>query len=307
MILGIDTSNYTTSLCLVEKDIIIEKRKLLEVKKGEKGLRQSDAVFLHNRNLPSLFKEFYNGEKIDAIGVSFAPRNSEKSYMPCFTVGVGYGEILSKALGVPIYKFSHQQGHIMAAISSINMENLLDEKFIAFHISGGTSDVLEVSPFNDGLEIKKIGGSLDLNIGQAVDRIGIKLGLSFPCGKELEKLALKSNIHYSPKISVSDMEFNVSGMENMAEDMIKKGESKENVASFVYDFIIKTIEKVLNNIYAHYPEIPVIFAGGVMSSDIISSYFTSKYNCFFSKSEFSSDNAFGIAKLAERKFYEQRT
>ena len=307
MILGIDTSNYTTSLCLIENDIIIEKRKLLEVKKGERGLRQSDAVFLHNRNLPALFKELYNGEKIDAIGVSFAPRNSEDSYMPCFTVGAGYGEVLSEALNIPIYKFSHQQGHIMAAISSISMENLLDEKFIAFHISGGTSDILEVSPYNEGLEINRIGGSLDLNIGQAVDRIGVKLGLSFPCGKELEKLASEGSSHYDPKISVSDMEFNISGMENMAEVMIKKGESKENVALFVYDFIIKTIEKVLNNIYARYSEIPVVFAGGVMSSNIISTYFTNKYKCFFSKSEFSSDNAFGIAKLAERKFYEHRT
>lgn len=304
MILGIDTSNYTTSLALVDKEVVKDKRRLLEVKKGERGLRQSDAVFLHNRNLPYLFNEIYCGEKIDAIGVSFAPRNIEGSYMPCFTVGLGYASVLAKTLNVPLYKFSHQQGHIMAAISSIGKEELLEDDFVAFHISGGTSEVLKVSSFEKGLPINLIGNTLDLNIGQGVDRIGVKLGLDFPCGKELEKLAENRTERFNPKISVNGFNFNISGMENMTLSLIAKGCKKEDIAGFVYDFIIKTLEKVLTNVINEYRDLPIVFSGGVMSSNIISSYFKNKYDCYFSKSEFSSDNAFGIAKLAERKFYE---
>ena len=179
--LGIDTSNYTTSCAIYdsENDTIIHRKKLLPVKKGELGLRQSDAVFHHTVQLPELMKELFadfDGE-IDAIGVSDAPMRAEGSYMPCFLTGVCAAESIAAATGKPLYRFSHQQGHIMAALFSSGRRELYGKDFFAFHVSGGTTQALLVS---GELDARLIASSLDLKAGQAVDRVGVMLGYPFP-------------------------------------------------------------------------------------------------------------------------------
>ena len=205
--LGIDTSNYTTSVCLylAEDGSVISKRKLLPVRDGELGLRQSDAVFHHVQQLPDLFSQAfaeYKGE-IKAVGVSYAPRTVEGSYMPCFTVGLTSARILSESMRIPMYTFSHQQGHIAAALYSINRLDLLHQPHIAFHVSGGTTEALGVNMDEGFLSTRLIAKTLDLNAGQLIDRVGVMLGLHFPCGKELEQLALECNETIRPKTAAS--------------------------------------------------------------------------------------------------------
>ena len=203
--LGIDTSNYTTSVALYndEDNSVVNLKKLLPVKSGEKGIRQSDAVFHHTIQLPELIKKAFNGEKIDikSIGVSTKPCNVENSYMPCFLTGISVATGISSALNVPLYEFSHQDGHIVAALFSSEKLDLINKKFIAFHVSGGTSQALLVEPDGNYFKTTLISDSLDLKAGQAVDRVGVMLGLDFPCGPELEKLALQSKAEYK-KIKV---------------------------------------------------------------------------------------------------------
>ena len=190
LFLGIDTSNYTTSVAFCDENgKVFQKKRLLPVKKGEKGLRQSDAVFHHTKAYPELLNELFENinEKIDAIGVSYAPTTEKGSYMPCFLVGESFASSLSTVLNVPLFRFSHQQGHIVAALHSSGNLKLLNEKFVAFHISGGTTDAVLCENENGSLKITPISSSNDLKAGQAVDRIGVKIGLQFPCGKELEK------------------------------------------------------------------------------------------------------------------------
>ena len=192
--LGIDTSNYTTSAALFGEGKVLENRKrLLPVKPGERGLRQSDAVFHHVRQLPEVLGPVLEElkETPQAIGVSVSPTTEEDSYMPCFLVGKTTAELLGKAWGVPVEHFSHQQGHIAAALYSAGKLDWLEQEFLAFHISGGTTEALRVRPDEKGLpQVTLVGRSLDLKAGQAVDRVGVLLGLSFPCGPELERLAL---------------------------------------------------------------------------------------------------------------------
>ena len=180
--LGIDTSNYTTSSALFdeEKREIIQQKKLLPVKEGELGLRQSDAVFAHVKQLGDIVEKLFSGKKynITAVGVSTRPRDIEGSYMPCFLVGDMVSKTVSSVLGVPRYEFSHQQGHIAAALYSAGRLDLLGEKFIAFHLSGGTTEIL----LADHGELTLLGGSLDLHAGQLVDRTGVYMHLPFPAG-----------------------------------------------------------------------------------------------------------------------------
>ncbi len=304
--LGIDTSNYTTSCALYDSESgeVVQKKLLLPVKEGEKGLRQSDAVFHHTARLWPLVEELFCNRKleIDAVGVSEKPRDAEGSYMPCFLVGVNAARCVAAALNKPVYGFSHQAGHIMAALYSADKLELKDKKFIAFHVSGGTTEMLLVSPNAErAFDVEIIGETLDLNGGQAVDRAGVMLGLKFPCGKELEKLALASDKTFNPKICVKDGSCSLSGLENKCAAMNNKGDSAEDISRFCLDFIGKTIEKMTEYALEKYGDLPLVYAGGVMSNSIIRNRIESKFNAVFAKPDFSCDNAAGTAVLAAVK------
>ena len=304
--LGIDTSNYTTSVCIYDSEngIMLQKKLLLPVKEGEKGLRQSDAVFHHTSRLYPLVCEAFEecGGEIDAIGVSEKPRDAEGSYMPCFLVGVNAARCIGAATGKPVYGFSHQSGHIAAALYSAAKTELMKEKFIAFHVSGGTSEMLLVTPDDEGAFcVKIIGETLDLNCGQAVDRCGVMMGLRFPCGKELEKLALQSTEKYNPKVCVKDGSCSLSGLENQCRKMLDSGEKQGDVARYCLDFICKTLEKMTEYALENYGNLPLVFAGGVMSNSIIKEKLQRRFGASFAEPEFSCDNAAGVALLAALK------
>lgn len=303
--LGIDTSNYTTSVCLYdsEKNEVISKRRLLPVREGEKGLRQSDAVFHHVQQLPELLEQAffdYSGV-ITAIGVSYAPRTVEGSYMPCFTVGLSQAQALSSVLHVPVFRFSHQQGHIAAALYSIDRLDYLTLPHIAFHVSGGTTEALLVNRGDGFLPVQTIARTLDLNAGQLIDRIGIKLGLRFPCGRELEALALECDEKISVKATLKDADCCLSGGENLAEKMLREGKSRAYVARFAIEYVLAAVEGISEALRQRYSDLPFVYAGGVMSDSIIRDRLTARYDCLFAKPEFSCDNAAGIAVLAAFK------
>lgn len=301
--LGIDTSNYTTSACIYDSATgeVFQQKLLLPVKQGEKGLRQSDAVFHHTARLYPLVEQLFIqcGTEFDAIGVSEKPRDAEGSYMPCFLVGVNAARCIAAATGKPLCGFSHQAGHIAAALYSSGKMNLMNEKFIAFHVSGGTSEMLLVSPGNERVfDVEIIGETLDLNCGQAVDRAGVMMGLAFPCGRELEALALKSDKKFNPKVCVKDGKCSLSGLENQCRKMLDGGESKEDVARYCLDFICKTLEKMTEYALNEYGNLPLVFAGGVMSNSIIREKIQSRFGASFAQPDFSCDNAAGVAILA---------
>ena len=304
--LGIDTSNYTTSTALYNSETGEMKQsiRLLPVKKGELGLRQSDAVFHHTQQLSELFSSLMTdvNEEIKAVAVSSRPRPVDGSYMPCFTVGLNSAQMLATALNVPLYTFSHQEGHISAALFSADMTELFSKEFLAFHVSGGTTEGLLVKP-NEfcGFDIELVAETLDLNAGQAVDRVGLMLDLQFPCGKELEKLALDFTENIKVKPCLKGANCCLSGVENICKKLLNEGKSKEYIAAYCLKFIEETIFIMTEKLLEQYGDLPVVYAGGVMSNSIIQKNLKSKNNCVFSKPEYSCDNSAGIAYLAYRK------
>ena len=192
---GFDTSNYTTSVAICDEDgkVLANLKRPLPVAEGQRGLRQSDAVFAHIKNLPELSRELAEslcGYEPIAVGVSSKPRDAEGSYMPCFLSGVAAANSFAAARGIPLYEFSHQSGHIAAALYSAGKLDLLGStRFTAFHVSGGTTEVLLVSTDNGKISEELVAYTADINAGQAIDRVGVEMGLKFPCGAELERLA----------------------------------------------------------------------------------------------------------------------
>lgn len=309
--LGIDTSNYTTSaaVCDEEGNVLLNAKCPLPVREGERGLRQSDAVFHHVKNLPvvsakvgEMLREDTN-RILTAIGCSCAPRDNDGSYMPCFLSGVAAAEMTAQTTGLPLYRFSHQAGHIMAALNSacrnhnVSPDEIMRSRFIAFHVSGGTTDVLLCEPDDERIfRITQIGGTRDINGGQAIDRTGVMMGLAFPCGSEMDKAALTYDGRLEkPKLSVNGTWCNLSGLENKAAERYAKSKDIAETSAYTLNFIAKTLEMITQNVLAEYGEMPIIYAGGVMSSVYIKKTLA-KYG-MFAEAQYSSDNAAGVALL----------
>lgn len=307
--LGLDTSNYTTSAALFDAQSITvaQSKRLLPVKEGELGLRQSDAVFHHVRQLPQIIAGLNlppSGADISAVGVSTRPRNIEGSYMPCFLVGESTAQALSVLKGIPLYKTSHQVGHILAALFSCHRLDLVygGKPFLAFHVSGGTTDCLLAAPDGDEvIRVTEISTSLDIKAGQLIDRAGLMLGLRFPCGAELESLAIASDKEYRPKITLKDGNCCLSGIENKCRDMLASGEKKCDIALYVLRYIEAVIHKMTEHALEKYGDMPVIYAGGVMSDKLIRASLKRDFDAYFAESDFSCDNASGTAIYAAIK------
>lgn len=301
--LGIDTSNYTTSAAVYDSASggITQERRLLRVKPGELGLRQADAVFQHVVVLPEIIGALCkNGARSpDIIGVSVSPDEKEGSYMPCFMTGKGVADCMGSVFGVPVKYFSHQAGHIAAALYSAGRLDLLERDFIAFHVSGGTTQGLYVQPDAARIiSVEKVAESLDLKAGQAIDRVGVMLGLDFPAGAKLDELSRQSAEKYTPRPFMRNGECSLSGLQNQCEKMKAKGEPAENVANYCISYICEALSLMTDGLLEKYPGRPVVFSGGVTSNSMLRERFTEKYGALFSAPGFSSDNACGTAVLA---------
>lgn len=304
--LGIDTSNYTTSVALYDPSgSLVQEKQLLPVREGELGLRQSDAVFEHTRQLPRLSERCLanvNGGEIGAVAASERPRDSEGSYMPCFLAGVSAAKTAACACGVPYYGFSHQAGHIAAALYSTGNLALVGKTFICFHFSGGTTDCLLVTPSEEHVfRVRLLATSLDLKAGQAVDRVGRMLGLRFPAGAALSALAGKSGAGFKVSPAFKGADVSLSGVENKCAAMVHSGASAEDVACLCLSYICAAADRMTQNALRECGQLPVIYAGGVMSSEFIRARLAPKYGGAFAQPQFSSDNAAGIAVLAYMK------
>lgn len=303
---GLDTSNYTTSVAVCDGDgrIVANLKKPLPVREGARGLRQSDAVFEHTRNLPELLEGLrgvLESEGLHPVGVgaSVRPRDAEGSYMPCFLAGKSAAYAFGAAAGIPVREFSHQNGHVMAALYSCGKtEQLRSRPFLAFHVSGGTTEALMAEPEGRGFRLTLVGETDDINAGQLIDRIGVAMGLSFPCGREMETLAsaYRGKIYRHP-VCVREARCSLSGAENIALKILKETESREAVAAFVFDFVCRTLLAMGEQIEEKYGSLPIIFAGGVMSNRLMRARLSARFDASFAEPEFSADNAAGIALL----------
>lgn len=305
MYLGIDTSNYTTSVALFDSETheVFMEKKLLPTQKGSLGLRQSDAVFSHIKQIASIAKEVmkHKNKKLKAIGVSVFPTRAEGSYMPCFLVGQAIAEVLGAVENLPVYTFSHQEGHIVSALYSADKLSLLKEKFIAFHISGGTTDALLITPNDELFTVTPVAKSLDLKAGQLVDRVGVMLNLDFPCGPELEKLALLNKENIKVKATMKGKDCCLSGVQNKCEKLLSENKDRFYISAYCLETIKSALFAMTDALLEEYGNLPLLYAGGVMSNSIIKTAVIEKYGGFFAKPQFSSDNSAGIAILSAIK------
>ncbi|MDR1630925.1 MAG: peptidase M22 [Oscillospiraceae bacterium] len=304
LFIGVDTSNYTTSVAAFDSESgqVVQKKRLLRVKEGERGLRQNEAVFQHTLALPELVRELFaelGDAPVAGVAASVKPRDEEGSYMPCFLVGSGAASMLASALRVPFYETTHQAGHILAALYSAGKTDLLQEPFLAFHVSGGTTEALLVSPGEERIvRTEIVARTLDLNAGQAVDRVGVAMGLGFPAGAQLDRLAAESNKKFSIKPVLKGSDCCLSGLENICQNKIDAGEAKTDIAKYCIDYLSETLGAMTDTLIDGFGSLPLVFSGGVTANSMIRKRFTERFGAFFAEPQFSADNAAGVALFA---------
>lgn len=306
--LGIDTSNYKTSVALVDQEgnIICNEQQFLEVKKGERGLRQSTALFQHVNNLPALIDraiaQLPETMEIGCVGVSTRPRPVEGSYMPVFNPGYSAARMIGAALGVPVFQTSHQEGHIEAVKHDSPFRDTA--RLICFHFSGGTSEALLV---DDG-RIEIVGGSKDLAFGQVLDRLGVALGMDFPCGQEMDEIACligKAKGNILPKIKCEKGYINLSGIETKCQRSIHEVE-QNLLITMTFQRLAEAIETMCHQLHEQYEIHDFLFAGGVSSSQFIRQHLEcalKDYQICFGDPALSTDNAVGVARLGGKSLW----
>lgn len=313
--LGVDTSAYTTSLAVVnEKDELVwETRKILDVPIGERGLAQSEAFFQHIQALPRLVgkvpSDLWKG--IMGIGVSTSPRPVEGSYMPVFTAGYSVAASLAAGLRVPLYVTSHQEGHLAAGMVSGKM---LEKRFLAVHLSGGTTELLLVESRQPGrIQIELLGGTTDLHAGQFVDRIGVRLGLPFPAGKELEKLAQVADPEASSLLpsAIKGFEVSFSGVESAAQRLIDRNTPPATVARAVEGCVARTVAKLIQAGIEKTGLKHLLVVGGVASNQYIRAELgrrlSRKIQLYWAEPEWSRDQAIGVALLTAQGLQQRQS
>ena len=301
-VIGIDTSNYTTSIAFFDGVGGENCSRLLPVKQGELGLRQSDAVFAHIKSLPELSGRLFShieARNITAVGVSTRPRAVEGSYMPCFMVGYAQAKMLSDALGVPLVEVSHQQGHVAASLWSADHLELMDQPHLAWHLSGGTTELLLVEPEGKNVRCTKIGGTTDISAGQLIDRTGQLLQLPFPSGKHLDALSKEATMKETFKVKCADMQFSLSGVQNKVQQFHEKNAIPAETAGYALRCVAKAVYLATEQALKAYPGLRVVFSGGVASNSMLREIIA-PLNPIFSQPQFSTDNAMGVAVLAHR-------
>lgn len=301
-VIGIDTSNYTTSIASFNGINGTNCSRLLPVKLGELGLRQSDAVFSHIKSLPELSDRLFSDieeKSIYAVGVSTRPRAVEGSYMPCFMVGYSHAKLLSDAFHVPLITVSHQQGHVAAALWSAGRLDLMDRSHLAWHLSGGTTELLLVKPEGKNVVCTKIGGTTDISAGQLIDRTGQLLQLPFPSGKYLDVLSAQSERQDVFLVKCENSFFSLSGVQNKVQQYHEKNASPADTASFALRCIASAVFKATQQAIQQYPNCTVVFSGGVASNSMLRQVMQPLHPVF-AEPQYSTDNAMGVAVLAHR-------
>ena len=301
--LGFDTSNYTTSAAVFGGGTAENRGKLLTVPEGALGLRQSEALFQHVKRLHLMVERLRADAVVDriaAVGASTRPREVEGSYMPCFLAGEGAARTLAAALDVPFYPCSHQQGHIAAAAWSAGREDLLDKPHLAWHLSGGTTELLRVEPEGHTVRAEVVGGTSDIAAGQLVDRAGVLMGLPFPAGKALDALYPEADDTGFFRVKLNDLTFSLSGMENKVKELAERGEKSANIARFTIDTVMNVLLRATQEAQKRWPGLPVLCSGGVASNRHIRAALERVCGAVFAQPQYAADNALGVAILAHR-------
>lgn len=269
-ILSIETSCDETSIAIVKNGVEVTALTILSQMDTHAefgGVVPEIASRMHTENITMVLEETLNKANmkvsdVDAIAVTYAP-----GLLGSLLVGIEFAKVLSYVYDKPLIKVNHLIGHIYANKIGDNL------KFpcLALIISGGHTELIKMT---GDYEFEMLGKTQDDAIGEAFDKVARVIGLKYPGGPNIEKLALNGKNSYKLPIPVNDdtYNFSYSGLKssviNLVNNERQRGNEikKEDLAcsfqTVAVDELVRKLELALKNTNIK----NVIIAGGVSAN-----------------------------------------
>jgi N6-L-threonylcarbamoyladenine synthase len=245
-------------------------------------------------------------ESLKGVAVSDKPRPVEGSYMPVFLEGLAAAEALARDLSLPLYRFSHQEGHIAAIRNFAPLQG--SEAFLCYHLSGGTTELLEVRKGR----IEILGGSRDLSAGQLLDRVGVALGMNFPAGPELDRLGGRtegisdSKTRLLTRVPVKGAWFHLSGIESQCQRLIASGAAGSSLVPELFERLADCLIRSIGEGSRASGLKQVLLAGGVSQSRTLRTLLEAgNPGLDLRFGEYGADNGIGVAVLGGIELWHQ--
>lgn len=306
--LGIETSCDETSVSIVKdgREVISNiVSTQIEIHKMYGGVVPEIASRKHLSNIAYVVEEALRCanmtfDDIDYIGVTYGP-----GLVGALLVGVAYAKSLAYAINKPIVPTHHIEGHIAANYLTYKD---LKPPFMALVVSGGHSHLIYVKDYTN-FEI--IGKTRDDAVGEAFDKVARVLGLPYPGGPEVSKLAQNGKFTYKlPKTKFDNYDFSFSGIKTAVINIAhKEGENlrREDMAC---SFETTVCEELTTNCFLAMRELginKVVLAGGVSANRVLRHMIEQKakeygYESYMPDLKYCTDNAAMIASAAHYNF-----
>ena len=177
--------------------------------------------------------------------------------------------------------------------------DLMSQPHLAWHLSGGTTELLLVEPDGKMVSCKRIGGTTDISAGQLIDRTGQLLGLPFPAGKHLDTLSHEAVLDDKFRVKCKGAEFSLSGVQNKVWQFFERTGNPAETAAYALRCVCGAVAAATENARIAYPGLTVVFSGGVASNSMLRDHMSGS-DCVFASPQYSTDNALGVAVLAHR-------
>lgn len=316
IILGIESSCDDTAAAL------IQNRKILSNVIANQKIHQSYggvvpelASRAHQQNIVPVVNEALKQAGIDRNQLSAIAFTRGPGLMGSLLVGSSFAKSLSMALNVPLIEVNHMQGHILAHFIEDANENSPEFPFLCLTVSGGHTQIVKVSNY---FEMKVLGETIDDAAGEAFDKAGKILGLDYPAGPIIDKLAKEGNsekFKFS-KPKVEELNFSFSGLKTAILYFIQKETQKNpdfiqenlpDLCASIQKTIVDILMEKLSLAVKKTGISQVAIAGGVSANSEIRNRLkemeTEKnWKVFIPKFEYTTDNAAMIAMAGQLKF-----
>ena len=320
-ILGIESSCDDTSAAVLKNGVILSNvTASQDVHRAYGGVVPELASRAHQQNIvpvvdQAIKRAGITKEKLSAVAYTRGP-----GLMGSLLVGVNFAKGFARALNIPLLDVNHLQGHVLAHFikESDDDASAPPLPFICLLVSGGNSQIVQVNAYND---IKVLGQTIDDAAGEAIDKCSKVMGLGYPGGPVIDKLARQGNPHayQFAEPQVAGFDYSFSGLKTsflyhlrdwVNEDPDFVEQHKNDLAASLEHTIVDILMKKLRLAVKTTGITHVAVAGGVSANNGLRNAFhehAQKYGwtIYIPKFSYTTDNAAMIAIVGQFKYAHQ--
>jgi N6-L-threonylcarbamoyladenine synthase len=259
--IGIEGTAHTIAAGIVEDksgkcQVLSNIIKIYRPKQG--GIHPREAANHHATYVAEIIKESFLKAGIDISEIDLVAFSKGPGLGPCLRTAATAARALSLSIDKPIIGVNHCVAHL--EIGRGTLDNCTDP--VLLYTSGANTQVIA---FAEG-KYRVFGETLDIGIGNCIDKFGRYVGLEFPCGPKIEKLAKNGNKYLELPYSIKGMDIAFSGLLTVSEQFFRSGEKLEDICYSIQETTFAALTEVTERAMAHTEKNEVLLGGGVASN-----------------------------------------